>query len=309
MDKRDKERILNEEAIEHHGVFARRHASQDGISHDHLDRMIEAGTLEIVHNGVLRRAGTPPTFRQRIEAARLAVGDEAVAGRRTAGALHELIPSWDIEILTTANRRSRPDGFRVIRTRYLPDDHVVTVHGIPTTSVPRTILDLAGVLSEAQILRIVKDSIRLGKTSPPVLIEVFRDSCRSGRPGSAVARRVLPKLDPEGCLTESDLEDLMFERIRTAGFPDPIRQLRVLDDDLHIGRPDGAYRAQLIALEADGYEWHSAKSEWLKDRRRSNYLVSMGWVVLHFTWEDSERPAQFLKALERTIEVRTRLLG
>ena len=309
MEKRDKQRILNEESIEHHGVFARRHATEDGIPHDHLDRMIEAGALEIVHKGVLRRTGTPSSFRQRIEAARLAVGDEAVAGRRTAGALHELLSTWDIEILTTANRRTRPEGFRLIRTNYLPDDHVVTVHGIPTTSVARTILDLAGVMPEAQVLRIVKDSIRLGKTRPPVLTEVFRESCRPGRPGSAIARRVLAKLDTGDVLTESDLEDLMFETIRTGGFPDPVRQPRVHDDDILIGRPDGAYRALLIALEADGYEWHSAKPEWLKDRRRSNYLVSMGWVVLHFTWEDSERPAQFLKALERTIEVRTRLLG
>jgi hypothetical protein len=229
-----------------------------------------------------------------------------VAARRTAGSLHELVPSWEIEIMTTANRRARPQGCRVIRTNYLPDDHVVAVHGIPVTAVPRTILDLGGVMPQPQALRVVKDAIRLGKTSEPVLREVFEASCRPGRPGSAVARTLLSTLDISGVLTESDLEDSMIETIRKAGFPKPARQLRVYDEDLFVVRLDGAYEKLLIALEADGYEWHSAKPEWLKDRRRSNHLTSLGWVVLHYTWDDAERPAQFLRALERTMELRRR---
>ncbi|HZA19862.1 MAG TPA: hypothetical protein VE889_03320, partial [Actinomycetota bacterium] len=275
MDKRDTERILDEQSLEHHGVLARRHAIRDGIPHDQLDHRIESGDLEVVHRGVLRRRGTPTSYRQRVEAARLSVGDEAVAGRRTAGSLHELVPSWEIEILTTRSRRARPQGCKVIRTNFLPDDHVVTVHGIPVTSVPRTILDLAGVMPSPQALRVVKDAIRLNKTSPSVLAEVFKDSCRPGRPGSAVARSLLPSLDDEGAITESDLEDSMLETIRKAGFPTPIRQLRVFDGDLFIARLDGAYTDPLIALEADGYEWHSARPEWIKDRRRSNCLVAM----------------------------------
>ena len=157
-----------------------------------------------------------------------------------------------------------------------------------------------------QALRVVKDAIRLNKTSPSVLAEVFKDSCRPGRPGSAVARSLLPSLDDEGAITESDLEDSMLETIRKAGFPTPIRQLRVFDGDLFIARLDGAYTDPLIALEADGYEWHSARPEWIKDRRRSNCLVAMGWVILHYTWEDAERPGQFLNALERAIELRAR---
>lgn len=309
MDKRYTERILDEESLEHHGVFARRHILRAGVPHDQLDCRIESGALEVVHRGVLRRSGTPSSYRQRIEAARLSVGDEAVAARRTAGSLHELVPSWDIEILTTATRRARLQGCRVIRTNYLPDDHVVAVHGIPVTSVPRTILDLAGVMPRPQALRVVKDALRLGKTSAPVLREVFERSCRPGRPGSAVARGLLSTLDDDGALTESELEDSMLETIRKEGFPRPARQLRVYDQDLFVARLDGAYERLHIALEADGYEWHSAKPEWLKDRHRSNYLISLGWVVLHYTWDDAERPAHFLRSLERTMELRGRQLA
>jgi hypothetical protein len=309
MDRHEPERIMNELLVEHHTVFARRHAVAAGVPEDYLDRRIRAGALEVVHRGVLRRPGTPETFRQRVEAARLAVGDQAVAARRTAGALHELHPAREIEVMTCAARQNRPRGFTVIRTNHLPDDHVVPVHGIPTTSVPRTILDLGGVLAEQSVLRIAKDAIRLGKSSEPVLEEVFRDACRPGRPGSAIARRLLGKLEVNEVITESELEESMFETIRQAGFPRPARQLRVYDGDIFVARPDGAYKELMIALEADGYEWHTAKPEWLRDRGRSNYLVSLGWVVLHYTWDDHDRPAQFLRALEKTIEVRSRLAG
>jgi hypothetical protein len=309
MDKHLTERIVNGLLIEHHSVFARRHAIHAGVSDDYLNRRVGSGALEVVHRGVLRRPGTPMSFRQRVEAARLAVGDGAVAARRTAGALHELLAAREVEILTSESRQNRPRGFSVIRTNYLPDEHVVTVHGIPTTSVPRTILDLGGVLPQGVVLRIAKDAIRLGKTSPAVLDEVFQDACRPGRPGSATARFLLAHLDVSEVITESELEDSMFETIRNGGYPKPVRQLRVFDDDIFVARPDGAYRRLLTALEADGYEWHSAKPEWLKDRHRSNFLVSLGWVVLHYTWEDAERPARFLQALGRTIKVRSRLLG
>jgi hypothetical protein len=309
MDKHQAERILNGLFIEHHTVLARRDAIRAGVTEDYLDRNVSSGALEVVHRGVLRRPGTPVTFRQRVEAARLAVGDGAVAARRTAGALHELVPAREVEILTCAARQNRPRGFTVIRTNYLPDDHVVTVHGIPTTSVPRTILDLGGVVPEAVVLRAAKDAVRLGKASPAVLDEAFRDACRPGRPGSATARRLLAQLDISEVITESELEDSMFETIRVGGFPKPLRQFRVFDGDLFVARPDGAYRTLLTAQEADGYEWHSAKPEWLRDRHRSNHLVSLGWVVLHYTWEDAERPARFLRALGRTIEVRSRLLA
>jgi hypothetical protein len=295
--------------IEHHGVGTRRHALNVGVPAKAIDRRVAAGRLEIVHRGVLRRPGVPMTFSLRVEAARLAVGDEAVAGRRTAGSLHELVPAREIEIMTTASRRNRPTGFTVIRTNYLPDDHVVPVRGIPTTSVPRTILDLGAVLSESDIRRVVRDALRLRKTSSGALHEVFANACRPGRPGSTVARSTLAGLDLETIPTESELEIAMFETVRGGGFPEPAAQVPVFDGDMYVARPDGAYLDLLVDLEADGYEWHSAKPEWQRDRIRSNRLVALGWVVLHFTWEDAARPAEFLDVLGRTREKRRAQIG
>jgi hypothetical protein len=210
-DKRLIDGIIDELLIEHHGAFARRHAEDRGVPQSNIDRRIRAGSLEAAHRGVLRRPGTPETFRLRVESARLAVGDEAVAGRRTAAALHGLIPPREVEIMTPAPRRARPSGFTVIRTNFLPDDHVVRVQGIPATSVPRTLLDLGGVLPPRTVKRLCKDAIVRRLTSAPVLETEFREACRPGRPGSAVAREIGAGLESIDTVTESELEDEMSE--------------------------------------------------------------------------------------------------
>jgi hypothetical protein len=93
--------------------------------------------------------------------------------------------------------------------------------------------------------------------------------------------------------------------ISEAGLPEPLRQYEVSAGGWSVGRVDGAYPDIMLALEADGYEWHSAKAEWLRDRRRQNALVALGWAVLRFTWEDAGRPMAFLGWLKGTIELRT----
>lgn len=298
------DRTIDELLIEHNGVFARRDAIEKGVPEKALNRRIRSGALKVVHHGVLTRPGIPEGFRMRVEGARLAVGGEAVAARRTAAALHGLFPSREIEIITTAQRRTRPSGFAVIRTNYLPDEHVVALHGIPATSIPRTLLDLGAVLRPGDVKRIAKDAIVRGLVAPVVLREVLQDSCRPGRPGSAVARVLIREIEDADDPTESDLEDEMFRVIDAAELPAPLRQFRIYRDGIPVCRADGAYPALLIALEADGYEWHSAKPEWLRDRRKQNLLVAMGWVILRFTWEDAHRPATFLRCLKETLEVR-----
>ncbi len=40
---------------------------------------------------------------------------------------------------------------------------------------------------------------------------------------------------------------------------------------------------QGVAIEADGYRYHSGRQVWERDLARRNALQSLGWVVLHFT--------------------------
>jgi very-short-patch-repair endonuclease len=55
----------------------------------------------------------------------------------------------------------------------------------------------------------------------------------------------------------------------------------------HRGHDQGAR----IAIEIDGWAWHTDVQRFRTDRRKGNALVRAGWTVLRFTWHDlTNRP-------------------
>jgi hypothetical protein len=91
-----------------------------------------------------------------------------------------------------------------------------------------------------------------------------------------VARELTREIEATDAPTESELEDEMFRVIGEAELPEPRRQFLIYRYGIPISRADGAYPELRIALEADGYEWHSAMPEWFRDRRKQNLLIAMG---------------------------------
>jgi very-short-patch-repair endonuclease len=53
-----------------------------------------------------------------------------------------------------------------------------------------------------------------------------------------------------------------------------------------LARVDLAYPDVLLAIEADGYRYHSGRVAWQRDLERRNALTSRGWRVIHVTWKD-----------------------
>ncbi len=65
---------------------------------------------------------------------------------------------------------------------------------------------------------------------------------------------------------------------------------------------DLAFPDVLLAIEIDGWAWHSDPERFQRDRRRQNLLVATGWTVLRFTWADLvERPDQVLATVVQTL--------
>jgi very-short-patch-repair endonuclease len=94
----------------------------------------------------------------------------------------------------------------------------------------------------------------------------------------------------------------VIRRHRT--LPEPVAQYEVREQGRFVARVDFAYPERKIAIEADGYRWHSDAARWRRDLSRRNELTRAGWLVLHFTWADvSSRPrdvaATILAAISR----------
>jgi predicted transcriptional regulator of viral defense system len=97
-------------------------------------------------------------------AATLAAGEAAAISHRSAAHLHGLLSTTATRIDVSSPRRLTPTRtLRPHQTRTLAPIDVVTVDGIPVTSVARTLLDLATVapqrhieraLDQAEILRV-----------------------------------------------------------------------------------------------------------------------------------------------------------
>lgn len=108
-------------------------------------------------------------------------------------------------------------------------------------------------------------------------------SANLGRPGSAHAARLL---QAAGDQAASDAERLMATLLRSAGLTGWQPGYRVSCYELDFGFP-----SKRVAIEADGWAWHSDAERFRHDRHRQNALVLAGWTVLRFTWHDlTSRP-------------------
>lgn len=72
--------------------------------------------------------------------------------------------------------------------------------------------------------------------------------------------------------------------MRRAGLPEPVRQHTIYDRGRFVARVDFAYPHAKLAIEADGYRYHSGRARFESDRARLNALTALGWRVIHVTW-------------------------
>src|SRR5262245_2705951 len=139
-------------AARQHGVVSRAQLLDAGLDRHAIVHRLDRGRLHVVHRGVYA-VGYPVLKPEgRWMAAVLATG--GVASHRAAGAIWEVLTSERIEV-TAATYKQRP-GIRVHRSR-LPQDEITVERGIPVTTVPRTLLDLAAVLARRHLARAVNE--------------------------------------------------------------------------------------------------------------------------------------------------------
>jgi very-short-patch-repair endonuclease len=111
-------------------------------------------------------------------------------------------------------------------------------------------------------------------------------------PITTPGRRILGTLlsDDPVTPTESALEARAWRRLREAGLPRPERQYEIRNANRRVvARVDFAYPRVKLAIEADGYRFHSSRTQWRRDIARQNALLELGWLVVRATWEDATR--------------------
>jgi hypothetical protein len=191
-----------------------------------------------------------------------------------------------VDVTGRSGRQFRPgrDGIRLHRGRLNEDDR--TEHGgIPVTTVARTLFDLAEVVDFLQLRRAWEEADRLHLLRLPVVERVCEQGY--GRRALRPIRRLLADARAPGT-TRSLLEDRFaeFYREHLADLPAPLTNVSILDHEV-----DAYWPAHRLVVEMDGWEFHSHRAAFERDRARDAAMQAAGYRVIRLTHRQLETEA------------------
>jgi very-short-patch-repair endonuclease len=284
------EHVLRRQA----GVVSRSQALAEGMSSAAIGRLVSSGRWLRLHPRVYLAADHEYTAEAQLRGATLWAGPQATLSSVAAAWWHGLWqqPPSTVELtMPDSWKRAARPGTRVRRRRLHGTDRV-EVRGLWVTSVPLTVLEsMVELGSEGSTLldRALQRRVDMG--------DLYRAHSRNaGRRGSAAAENLL-RAAQDGAASEA--ERVAIGLLRDAGLSGWVRGYQVGGYELDLAFPNGR-----IAIEVDGWAWHSDVERFRGDRRRQNALVLAGWTVLRFTWHDlCHRPAEVVGQIAKLVGV------
>jgi very-short-patch-repair endonuclease len=164
----------------------------------------------------------------------------------------------------------------------------------------RTLIDIAGCSPADVVEEALDDALRRKLVTVAQLQRRLRPDGAPGRSGTKLLRDLVDARAGVARASESTLETRLLRALRAAGLPKPVLQHKVGPY-----RVDFAYPEARVAIEADGFRWHSTRQQWDRDRARRNALTAMGWTLLHVTWEQlHQRRDEVIDAIRATLRGR-----
>lgn len=276
------DRALASLAERQHGVVARRQLLELGLSAPAIGRRVRLGRLHRVHPGVYA-VGHRVLSREALwMAAVLFCGPNAILSHRSAAALWGIRgrSPGAIDVMTPVKSRSC-EGIRR-HFAVLPADEVTIREGIPTTTVPRTVFDLATVLRVDGVEHALRESERLrlyDALSLPVLLDRYRRH-RGNKSIRACLRR--RREMPPG-VTREELEARFRAFVDDQSLPAP-RLNAWLTIGSHRYQVDCLWPRERLIVELDGYATHGTRSAFEADRERDRRLAVAGYSNVRVTW-------------------------
>jgi very-short-patch-repair endonuclease len=176
-----------------------------------------------------------------------------------------------------------------LRRRDLARADIVERNGLRVTALPLTVIEAA--VRQRGGAKIMDSALQRHVE----LRELWRAHLRNkGRHGSPAASRLL-KAASDGARSEA--ERLLVKLLRDNGITGwqtnyPVGGYKV----------DVAFPEEKLAIETDGFAFHSSQEDFQNDRERQNKIALLGWQVLRFTWLDlTEYPQRVVAEIKHAI--------
>ena len=90
------------------------------------------------------------------------------------------------------------------------------------------------------------------------------------------------------------LASIRTRLLRGAGITGWAANVPVYDDDGLMGVVDVAFKRERIAIEMDGFAFHSEPDRFERDRERQNRITRAGWDVARYTWRQLTQRPQYV---------------
>jgi hypothetical protein len=267
------EAVLAELARRSHGVVTRAQLLRAGITGDEITHRLSLGALLREHRGVYRVGHRAPSVEARYLAAVWACGDGAVLSGRAAAHLWGILKGVAPPPEVTAPSEHRIEGVTTHRARSIDR---TTHRGIPITTVPRTLVDLAAHLSLDALARACHEAGVLYDTTPRQVEAVL-----ARRPRAKGAKRLRAVTSGDVHVTLSQLERAFRKRLKEAGLPLP-----ETNRPAHGRRVDCRWPDRRLTVELDSYRYHHSRHAWEQDRRREREARARGDEFRRYTYGD-----------------------
>ncbi|HEU4703952.1 MAG TPA: DUF559 domain-containing protein [Conexibacter sp.] len=286
------------------GVVARRQLVAMGVGNRAIGDRVARGLLIPLHRGVYAVGHRQLRQDGRWLAAVLGVGPCAVLSHRDAAAIHGMRRTPEgrrISVSTTSHAR-QIDGVWVHARRTFVEEDVTTVRSIPVTSPARTLVDLAPMLTAAQLSATLGEADRRGLLDVPAVHRALqRTKSRHGHGH----RRLTAALDAHerhgAALLRSELEERFLALVLHAGLPRPRLNAPAAGFEV-----DALWPAQRLVVELDGWANHKERHAAAQDRCKTNKLQAAGYLVLRFMHGDLlARPAEVAATVRQLLQTST----
>jgi len=265
------EMVVARLAARSHGVVTRAQLLAAGVTPEEIRQRMLRGALLREHPGVYRVGHRAPSVEARYLAAVRACGEGAVLSGPAAGHLWGLIKGAAPPPEVTAPTKHRLQGVATRRSREV---QATSWRGIPITTVPRTLADLAAHLPLDALARACHEAgVRFGTT--PRQVEAATPPTAKG------AKNLRAVLRGDARVTLSALERRFLELLDEAALPLPQTNIKV---DAHV--VDCRWPDHRLTVELDSYRYHHTRHAWEQDRRRERESHARGDDFRRYTHGD-----------------------
>jgi very-short-patch-repair endonuclease len=270
-----------------------------GLGRGAIVHRLGTGRLRERYRGVYLVDRLSPEALGEEMAAVLRFGGYAVLSHRTAAVLWGLLERVPGPVtLTVVGKQARARGLRAHRGKSLDRRDLRRRSGLPVTSPPRTIIDLAAEEPDGEVEQAVAVAFDRGLANTEEVRAAIERAPR--HKGVARLKRLLKAGSISG-YTRSEAERRMRALVRAAELPQPQTNVPMLG---YVA--DFVWAERRLIIEVDGYLFHSSRSAFEHDRKRDQRFAAAGYTVIRITWRQLvEEPFAVISRIAQALSARS----